>query len=196
MRHIPLYLSFIVILSVFGSSCKNDLEEINAFSKEETFPDVLAYDFETYYTTNAKLKIKLTAPEIRKFVNVEEPYFEFPKGLSLLFYDENEKFKTSLVADYALYYDNKEFGKAEGHVVIVNADSTILRSEQLFIDQKNGKIYSKKYVKITEPSGYEITGKQGFESNLNFTVYKFWKSVGVIPFEGEIEELQSKPSAP
>jgi len=196
VRQISQLISLAVIGILLLNACKNDLEEINSFDQREHNPDVLAYNFETHYTTNAKLKIKLTAPVVQKFLNAEEPYSEFPKGVKLLFYDDNQKLKTSLVADYAIYFDNKEFGKAEGNVIIINEDSAILRSEQLFIDQKNEKIYSKKIVKITETSGYEITGRKGFESNLSFTVYKFWNTFGIIPFEGEIQEIESKPVDP
>jgi hypothetical protein len=39
--------------------------------------------------------------------------------------------------------------------------------------RKLKKIYTDKLVNIKDEDGFEITGKGGFESNLDFTVYRF-----------------------
>ncbi len=182
------FLIFIILYISILTACKTDMNEVAVFSAEDNSPDLYARTYETNYTTNAKRAAKLSAPSVKKFMT-EDPYFEFDEGITLLFYDENKNVKTKITANYAFFFEEKELGKASGDVVITNADSTVLRTEEIFIDQKGDKIYSKQFVKINESSGYEIVGKQGFESNLDFTIYKFWKSVGVIPFEGEFEDF-------
>lgn len=182
--------AFFILILIF-TSCQTDMEEVKTFSPEDNRPMLSAESFVSHYTKNAKLEAKLTARTVN-YYNTEEPYYEFPNGISLVFYDKDGKLNSSLRADSAVFYDEKEFGRADGNVVITNTDGSILRSDQLYIDRKNEKIYSDKYVKINEANGYEITGKKGFESNLNFTVYTFRKTEGIIPIEEDFMEAGEK----
>ena len=95
-----------------------------------------------------------------------------------MFYDNNNKLHSSLRANYGVYYESKGIAKAEDDVRLVNVNGSILKTEELFIVEKEGKIYSVKPVNITDKDGFEITGKGGFESNLDFTVYKFTDVTG------------------
>jgi lipopolysaccharide assembly outer membrane protein LptD (OstA) len=103
----------------------------------------------------------------------KKQYSLFPEGLNVKFFDRAGRLHSSLVADYAVYMDDKGFGKATGNVILTNINGSVLQTEELFIDEPNEKIYAVKSVNITDKDGFEITGKGGFESNLDFTVYRF-----------------------
>ncbi len=180
-----------LLLMVSLASCTTDMQEVKRFSEEHNGPDLYATNFRTDYSTNAKLSARLSAPVVQKFMGAT-PYYEFPNGIELLFFDDNKKVKTSLTAEYAIFFETNELGKATGNVIITNADSTILRTEEIYIDQKNDSIYNNVPVKINEVNGYEINGRKGFVSNLDFTIYKFRKAIGKIPFEGEFEKIEAQ----
>jgi len=187
--------SFIYILILFLGlitiSCKTNLEEINALGQEQNIPDISITEFETTYSTNAIVNTKINAPLVNKYSKVTEPYFEFPQGVSILFYGKNSSIESSLKADYAIYFDQRMLGKAEKNVIITNQSGSILRTEQLYLDDKNKKIYSEKPVTITDSTGSVIHGKGGFISNLSFTVYQFTDVTGIIiPIIKEEPELK------
>jgi hypothetical protein len=65
---------------------------------------------------------------------------------------------------------------AKNDVVLVNAGGDTLRTEVLNWDEMGQKLYSDQYVRIATPK-YSLSGK-GFESNPEFTKYKFGQSSG------------------
>lgn len=63
----------------------------------------------------------------------------------------------------------------------------MLKTEQLFGDEKQQKIFSVKKVTIIEPDSTVIQGKKGFESNTSFTIYKFLDVNGIIQLKEEYD---------
>ncbi len=170
-------LLFIVLILV---SCKNDLEEIKALTNQKELPDVTVENLRSQYSINGHTQIILSTPVAYRYTNPKKEYSVFPKGISLTFYDKHMNIHSSLRADYGIYYEKKNFAKARGNVILTNVKGSILKTEELFLDEKEEKIYSIKPVNIVDKSGFEITGEGGFESNLDFTVYRFTDVYGKI----------------
>ncbi len=181
-------LIFYFLLLITFSSCENDMKDINAFVHQENYPDVSVVNLESIYSSQAHVTAKIISPLVNKYTQGEEPYIEFSEGIEMFFYDEELNITSTLKADYGIYYDRKRLGKAQKNVVLKNAEGTTLTTEELFIDEAEGKIYSEKYVKITEPSGFELEGFNGFISNMNFTVYQFKNIKGKVPKDDWIEK--------
>ena len=67
---------------IFFASCEqNSIEKINDITSELNAPDISVTNTEIIYSESALIKIKITSPEINRFLNIEKPYTEFPKGL-------------------------------------------------------------------------------------------------------------------
>ena len=174
---------FIGVIFIFISSCTTKLEELKKFGfEEEKYSDFSVRDLESTYSEHAHVKLKISAPVVSKYSEKEDSYYEFKKGILLTFYNPDLSIETGLSAEYAIYYDKKNIGRAEKNVVITNKKGSILRTEELFLDEKNQKIYTQKPVSITDADGSEIHGKGGFESNMSFTVYEFTDVRGKVPF--------------
>ncbi|MCD4794058.1 MAG: LPS export ABC transporter periplasmic protein LptC [Bacteroidales bacterium] len=184
-----LYKVFFLLLILTTFSCENDLDEIRALENKEELPDITVIDLHSEYSINAKTQIKLITPLAYKYTSKDNEHTLFPEGIDLKFYDKNKKLRSSLTADYSVYYENKGFAKAKGNVILTNINESVLKTEELFIDEKEEKIYSVKSVNITDKDGFEITGKGGFESNLDFTVYKFTDVTGKKIINEEEDEL-------
>lgn len=168
-------------------SCEADFEKIKALSHKEDLPDVIVEDLNATYSINGHTQVNLQTPKAYKYTSKKEPETVFPNGLNLKFYDSNYKMHSSLVADYGIYFDKKGFAKAKGNVVLINVNGSVLKTEELFIDEKTEKIYSKVPVNIKDKDGFEITGDGGFESNLDFTVYRFRDVSGEKIFQDDEE---------
>ncbi len=162
----------IVLIWLFLHSCSNDLDQIKALENKEEIPDATVKDLVTEYSISARIQVELRTPLVYRFITKKQ-YSLFPEGISIKFFDKTGMLHSSLVADYAVYLEDKGFGKATGNVVLTNINGSVLQTEELFIDEPNEKIYSVVAVNIKDKDGFEITGKGGFESNLDFTVYRF-----------------------
>jgi LPS export ABC transporter protein LptC len=150
-------------------SCRNDIETIKALTSEVDLPDVTGKNIEMLYTDSGMLKGKLIASEIIQYVEKEEPYYEFPRGMKVIFYDERGIATSYIQAKYAIYYIQKQLWEGRGQVIAESPRTgEKLETEQLFWDQREKRIYSDKFSKMTNSDGVFI-GEDGFESNEDFS---------------------------
>ncbi len=191
MLKIKYPVVFLVLLFLLFS-CENDLEEINALTNQKELPDVTVRNLRSQYSINGHTQIILSTPLALRYTNPQKEYSVFPKGINLTFYDKHMNIHSSLRADYGIYYEKTSFAKATGNVILTNVKGSILRTEELFLDEKEEKIYSVKPVNIVDKSGFEITGEGGFESNLDFTVYRFTDVTGKIIKDDDTDFIDNK----
>jgi LPS export ABC transporter protein LptC len=173
-------VTFVILFLTFG--CKTKPADLKRFGfEEEKYTKFEVEDLESTYSENAHVKLVVSSPEVIKYDQTDDSYYEFKKGILMTFYNPDLSIETSLTAEYAIYYDKKNIGRANKNVVITNKKGSILRTEELFLDEKKQKIYTQKPVSIVDADGSEIHGKGGFESNMSFTVYQFTDVSGNIP---------------
>ena len=174
----------VFIISIF-TSCKNDIEKINTFAPARDLPTVSGVNTEIIYTDSARLKLRMEAPELHKYEQVEEPYVEFPRGIEVYFYNENKQITSEIKAGYAIYYETKNLWEARNNVIAKNLEEgKQLNTEQLFWDQNKGKIYSDQFVKITSPDGV-FYGENGFDARQDLTKWRLKGSKGTVNLKDE-----------
>ena len=75
-------------------SCKTSPVKMEELSKELVEPVVSSEHIEWFYTKNGEASFKLNSPQMFRFEG-EEPYLEFPSGISLQsFQEKGEKAET------------------------------------------------------------------------------------------------------
>ena len=120
---IPVFTGIIM----FFSSCDNgNIEKINAITSELNAPTMSVTNTEILYTKNALIQTKIISPEINRYLNLEEPYTEFPKGLYVEFYDSTQVPTSFIKAKYCIYDETERLWTAENDVVSVNAEGDTL----------------------------------------------------------------------
>ena len=169
-------------------ACSSDIPKINRITSKEDLPTAAVDRFVSTFTENGLIKGKLKAKKLEQYEDVIEPYTKFPNGISIVFFDEKGNIESSMTANMAVYYIKKQTWEAIGNVVFSNIQGNILRTEHLYGDEKAHKIYTDQYVRITRTNGTVVEGKSGFESNSDFTIYKFIDVSGIIAVK---EEFQS-----
>jgi LPS export ABC transporter protein LptC len=167
-------------------SCRNSIEEIKALTPDLNLPNQSGKDIEVQYTDSAKLLLKFKTPEMKRYLNKEEgPYYEFPEGIDVVFYDKNENPESRVTAKYAIYHDKTQIWDVRNDVVARNLQSgEQLNTEELFWDMGKKLIYSTVFTKITNADGVYF-GEKGFESNQSFTNYKLIGSRGSVNVRDE-----------
>ena len=176
IKVITVFLGVVIL-----SSCKNDIDVINTFTELHNLPSQSVRNLETIYTDSGKIEIKLLAPELKRFSNVEEPYIEFPAGIKVVFYDKKQEPESRLTAKYAIYSETNELWEARDSVIAINNLGDTLNTELLFWDEKKELIYTNKFVKITTEN--EVIWGEGLEANQEFTDWKIKNVKGIIYIE-------------
>lgn len=167
------------------ASCENDIEKINAITREPDYPIQTAFDARFIFTDSTKLETIVEAPEVNRFTFTDQPYYEFPKGFEIFLYDENENQQYQIKANYGKALIDEELWEARNDVVVLNLQTgEKLNTEQLFWDQQNNRIYSEKFTKITNEDGV-FYGEQGFESNEAMTSWKLIGTTGTVNIDEE-----------
>ena len=127
--------------AILLSACENNLEKIKAFSFPEDLPVVEASYFETLYTDSGEVRFFLKAPKLLQFDIEGKTYIEFPQGIELIKYDENQNIISSITADYAKNFEKEEKWEAKNNVVATNAQGDTLKTEHLIWEEKEGRIH-------------------------------------------------------
>ncbi len=142
-------------------SCQDNYEEIQKLTTRKKFPTGVAQDFEMVYslvkekipndsTGLSKVTTVLTSPLNHDFSNIEFPYYEFPIGLKVVFFDDQGR-QSTITADYGIIYNDTKVVDLQGNVVLLSHDGKKLETPQLFWDQKNDWIFTEKAYKFTSP---------------------------------------------
>ena len=168
---------------LFSSCERSTIEKINQLTKELNAPTVSVTNTKIIYREGAIIKNKLTSKEINRYLNTDEPYIEFPKGLRVEFYDSLQRITSFIRANYCIYDETKQIWTAENDVVSVNVEGDTLNTEYLVWNQNTGKLYSDRYVRITNKDGI-IHGK-GLEANEDFSNWKIKQPSGTISVKNE-----------
>ena len=132
-----LFISIIkhIVPAIAGTmlffSCKTDIEMINALTEREQVPTMVTKNTETIYTENGIVKYRIKAPESYYYQFAEEPYNEFPLGITVYNFTDSLSVDSKLTANYAIYYEQKKLWNARYNVVAVNRKGEVLNTEQL-----------------------------------------------------------------
>lgn len=143
--------------------CASDIEKIKAFSSSENLPVVHAINFETTFTDSGMVRFYLKTPEIKRFESNGESFAEFPKGIFLQKFNQNNEVASTITARYAKQFVKEQKWEAKNDVVATNSLGDTLKTEHLIWDERNGRIFSEDFVKVIRTDQI-ITGI-GFESD-------------------------------
>lgn len=175
-KNIILYMVTVCTVTIFFS-CNNSLNEIKKIGVSENEPIGIAENIHLKYTDSGVVKAILLSPKMFDYRNRAFPFSEFPEGINLeLFDDDNQK--SIVLADYAIIYDNTDLMDLQGHVVITTKDNDTLFAEQLFYDQKREWLFTNK--PVTFRTGLDLINGNGFDSDTKFKNAEVLEINGII----------------
>lgn len=158
-------------------SCKNNFKEVQNIGILSSEPLTIAENINTKYTDSGVLKSVLVSKKMLDFSNREFAFFEFPEGVDLtLFDDENNR--SNVIADYAIVYDETDLIDLRGNVVLNTHNKDTLYAEQLFYDQKRQWLFTNKPVKFRTKD--QLIDGNGFDSDRNFAKARVLEVTGIV----------------
>src|ERR1700743_2537910 len=165
-----LFLPLAMVGIALITGCENDLKDIQKISASEVNKPIERYtSVDVIYSDSARVKAHMTAP-LMIIYKTKKPYTEMPKGVKVIFYDNNLKESSTIVADYAVRHDLEKRIELNKNVVGTNIKGDTFTSDELIWDEDTKQIHSSKLVHVKMADG-SITDGTGFTSDENF---KHW----------------------
>jgi LPS export ABC transporter protein LptC len=158
-------------------ACKNNLKEVQNIGLVDSGPLTIADHINTKYTDSGRLKMNLKSAKMLDFSNRKFAFFEFPKGIDLDIYDDNNN-KSNVTANYAIVYTETDLIDLRGKVVLRTHNNDTLFAEQLYYDQKTEWLFTNQPVRFVRQN--EIINGNGFDSNKDFTNAEVLETTGII----------------
>ena len=162
-----LFLPLAMVGIALITGCENDLKDIQKISASEVNKPIERYtSVDVIYSDSARVKAHMTAP-LMIIYKTKKPYTEMPKGVKVIFYDNNLKESSTIVADYAVRHDLEKRIELNKNVVGTNIKGDTFTSDELIWDEDTKQIHSSKLVHVKMADG-SITDGTGFTSDENF----------------------------
>lgn len=138
---LKLVVALIVLVNL---SCKDNFAQLKTISQFDALPIGEADTIRVVYTEFAKTIAVLTAPKNIDYTNQPFPYSEFPNGVQVVLYDENNK-ETHVMADYGVIYSRTDIVDLRGNVFITTPEGAVLNTSQLYWDIKKEWVFTQEY---------------------------------------------------
>lgn len=177
--HIIRNLVTAIAVTLFFS-CKNDFDEVQKIGVLQNQPIGEAENIDLKYTetkedTTVRLVANLLSPKMLDYSNRDFAFSEFPKGIKLIVYDEDNR-KTTITSRYAIYYTETNIIDLRDEVVVATHSGDTLRTHQLFYNEKLEWVFTNKRFTF-KSSTYDIDG-YGFDSDKTFEKFQTHETVG------------------
>ena len=130
--------AFAVILFFSCDDGSSTLKQINKFNEN---PVGIAYDIHMTYTDSAEVKAILTAPLNLDYTHLSFKYSEFPEGLKIIFYNNNNE-ENTVVADYGILFNQTKIVDLQGNVVLLSDDGSRLETSQMYWDSEKEWLFT------------------------------------------------------
>jgi LPS export ABC transporter protein LptC len=134
----------VALIALVNLSCKDNFAQLKTISQFDALPIGEADTIRVVYTEFAKTIAVLTAPKNIDYTNQPFPYSEFPNGVQVVLYDENNK-ETHVMADYGVIYSRTDIVDLRGNVFVTTPEGAVLNTSQLYWDIKKEWVFTQEY---------------------------------------------------
>lgn len=180
MRQFSAIIIVMTMLLMVASGCREEHKvDIASRLNPKKMPTMTTKNVATFISDSGVVQYKVVAPIWKVYEEADTPYWNFPEGLYLQKYDPYFHVIATVAADSAKFYSNQKLWQLDGNVEMTKAPKDLFQTEQLFWDQKIGKIFSDSFIHI-ETETHVLEGI-GFESNERLTSYRIIKPQGIFP---------------
>ena len=175
------------VMFVLFPSCSGNRKNLaDAISENDTLPTMSSLGVTTLISDSGITRYKIVTEEWVINDKKAPPYWAFEKGVYLEKFDTLFHIDASIKADTAYYYEKKKLWELRSNVQIQSQRGDKFETELLFWNEKEEKVYSDKYIRISQEDKV-ITG-YGFESDQNLTEYQIKNTTGVFTVEDKAPE--------
>lgn len=179
-----------IVFAITFFSCEGNYKNVKQLSLKDNAPLAIGKEINLKYTDSGRVITNLIAPVLHDYSNFQFPYQEFPEGVEVRFWNEQQE-KSTVTSNYAIRYDNTGIVDLRDNVVLITHDSLVLRADQLYWDQKNEWVFTNKPYQIEFKDGSYNDGAW-FDSSQDFTTFLSRKNAGVQLIDTKKEESNAQ----
>ena len=170
--HIKNTIVTVLTVTMFFS-CKNNFEDVQQIGVLQNQPIGEAKNIDLRYTevesNSANVIANLKSPTMLDYSNRGFSFSEFPDGVHLSLYDENDE-KNIILADYAIVYNKTDLIDLQGNVILITPQNDSLFADQLYYDQKQEWLFTNQQVRLKSVTANNANGNI-FDSDTKFKNY-------------------------
>lgn len=151
--------------------------------QKSNFPDRTLINAHIYYKDSGRIVLDLRSPLIEEYSMVDTPYTRFPKGVELEFYNKNSETPGYLRANWATFSEGRGWYEGRGDVVVINEKGDTLKTQKLFWNKKNRRIFTQDTVFIISQEGDSLQANNGLDASDDLTEYTLFNNQGIKYYE-------------
>ena len=159
------------------------LKQINTFNEN---PVGIAYNINMTYTDSASIKARLEAPVHLDFSHLSFKYSEFPDGLKVIFYNDQNQ-ENTVYADYGILYNQTKIVDLQGNVVLLSYDGSRLETDQMYWDAEKEWLFTEEPF-LFQNNDYNLAANR-LDTNKEFSKFQTGKLSGTIAVEEKIDSI-------
>lgn len=159
------------------------LKQINTFKEN---PVGIAYNINMTYTDSASIKARLEAPVHLDFSHLSFKYSEFPDGLKVIFYNEQNQ-ENTVYADYGILYNQTKIVDLQGNVVLLSYDGSRLETDQMYWDAEKEWLFTEEPF-LFQNNDYNLAANR-LDTNKEFSKFQTGKLSGTIAVEEKKDSI-------
>ena len=159
------------------------LKQINTFNEN---PVGIAYDINMTYTDSASIKARLEAPVHLDFSHLSFKYSEFPDGLKVIFYNEQNQ-ENTVYADYGILYNQTKIVDLQGNVVLLSYDGSRLETDQMYWDAEKEWLFTEEPF-LFQNNDYNLAANR-LDTNKELSKFQTGKLSGTIAVEEKKDSI-------
>ncbi len=185
-----MYKYLIIITTILTSfSCVTKMEDIDNLTSGLEASVEVATNVEILYSDSAQVKVKVSGPTMNRYLDRENPREEFPDGVHVEFFGPDGEIESWLDADYAIRESKKSRIITRQNVNLYNEKNEKLETSELIWDEKADKVFTNRFVMITQPERGDTSYGHGFIANNDFTRFEIQKNSGKMNISDVTKEL-------
>ena len=165
--HITRGLVTAIAVTFLLMGCGERSQDLKRFQAKPDGPTSEGTGIDMRYLDSGKVKAHLKAPYLKSFANESFPYDEFPKGIDLVFIDDDQK-ENFIRSDYAIQYKQTGLVDLRKNVVLITNKKDTLKADQLYWDSNKHWIFTDQPYTLVSADGSRNDGDL-FDSSEDFT---------------------------
>ena len=179
-KHLHIIKSLVTTLVVtLFFSCNIDFGEVQKVGILQNQPIGEAENIDLKYTElqedTVKLLANLLSPKMLDYSNRDFAFSEFPEGIELKIYDDENNL-TTITSRYAIVYSETDIIDLRGNVVIATQSKDTLFTDQLYYNQKLEWVFTNQPFYFKRTTGF--TKGNGFDSDKDFKNFQMLEMGG------------------
>ncbi|MDB9781907.1 LPS export ABC transporter periplasmic protein LptC [Winogradskyella sp.] len=165
-------------------ACENNYNDVQNVGVLQNQPIGEATNINLKYTeyndSVVDLLANLISPKMLDYSNRSFSFSEFPKGIELKVYDDEQQ-ETTILANYAIYYTDKDIIDLQGNVRVATPEKDTLFTAQLYYNEKSEWVFTNEPFIFKRTTG--ITHGIGFDSDKTFKKFQMLEMGGDIEID-------------